>query len=189
MRAVRGRPDVQRAVSDHRVLDMLADEMGARPRDLRGRRHASSAEIAELGARGPAPRAGRPDRSAPPTPGSRAARARPSSPPGATLLDAGRLQDGEPFLAGTAPSPRGPAVRDHGRRASASTDGDTASNVAGRRGSVTLPLAVTDMVDGVVWLPTNSPRLRTSAPSSGPTAASRLGHRAATDAVTKGASA
>jgi NADH-quinone oxidoreductase subunit G len=72
-----------------------------------------------------------------------------------TLLDAGRMQDGEPFLAGTAQrsvvrlSPRsaqGLGVVDGG-----------AVTVTGPRGSITLPAAVTEgMVDGVVWLPTNS---------------------------------
>jgi NADH-quinone oxidoreductase subunit G len=72
----------------------------------------------------------------------------------AQLVDAGRLQDGEPYLAGTAR----PAVA----RASAATaasagvaDGDKVT-VATTAGSVTVPLAVTDMADGVVWLPTNS---------------------------------
>ncbi|QFS90887.1 NADH-quinone oxidoreductase subunit 3 [Mycobacterium sp. THAF192] len=70
------------------------------------------------------------------------------------LLDAGRLQDGEPHLAGTAR----PAVA----RLSAATAGDV--NVAAgelvtvstERGAVTLPVEITDMVDGVVWLPLNS---------------------------------
>ena len=74
----------------------------------------------------------------------------------ATLLDAGRMQDGEPFLAGTAPQ----AVA---RLSAASAtglgvdEGDTVT-VTGPAGSVTLPVAVADdMVDGVVWLPTNAP--------------------------------
>jgi NADH-quinone oxidoreductase subunit G len=72
----------------------------------------------------------------------------------AQLIDAGRLQDGEPYLAGTAR----PVVA----RASAATaaaagvaDGDKVT-VATTAGSVTVPLDVTDMADGVVWLPTNS---------------------------------
>jgi NADH-quinone oxidoreductase subunit G len=70
------------------------------------------------------------------------------------LLDAGRLQDGEPHLAGTAR----PAVA----RLSAATaagigaaDGQPVTVSTGR-GSVSLPLAVTQMPDGVVWLPLNS---------------------------------
>jgi len=70
------------------------------------------------------------------------------------LLDAGRLQDGEPYLAGTA--------RPVTARVSAATaagaglaDGDKVT-VATPAGSVTVPLEVTDMAEGVVWLPTNS---------------------------------
>ena len=70
------------------------------------------------------------------------------------LLDDGRLQDGVPELAGT----RKPTVaRVSAATASALglTDGGTAT-VSASGGSVTVPVAVTDMVDGVVWLPTNS---------------------------------
>ena len=67
----------------------------------------------------------------------------------------GRMQDGEPFLAGTAPS----AVA----RVSAGTaeafglgDGD-AVEVSTASGSIVVPLLVTEgMVDHVVWMPTNS---------------------------------
>jgi NADH-quinone oxidoreductase subunit G len=65
------------------------------------------------------------------------------------------MQDGEPFLAGTAPL----AVA----RLSASSAGSLGVaegdhvTVTGPAGSVTLPAVVTEgMVDGVVWLPTNS---------------------------------
>src|SRR5579862_8843863 len=71
------------------------------------------------------------------------------------LIDAGRMQDGEPYLAGTAR----PAVA----RVSAATaaeaglgDGDKVT-VATAAGSVTVALDVIDMADGVVWLPANSP--------------------------------
>ncbi|HVW81983.1 MAG TPA: NADH-quinone oxidoreductase subunit G [Mycobacteriales bacterium] len=70
------------------------------------------------------------------------------------LLDDGKLQDGVDTLAGT----RRPAVA----RLSASTasaagvaDGSQVT-VSTDRGSITLPVAVTEMVDGVVWLPTYS---------------------------------
>jgi NADH-quinone oxidoreductase subunit G len=70
------------------------------------------------------------------------------------LIDAGRMQDGEPYLAGTA--------RTVVARVSAATaaeaglaDGDKVT-VATRAGSLTVPLAVTDMADGAVWLPANS---------------------------------
>jgi NADH-quinone oxidoreductase subunit G len=67
------------------------------------------------------------------------------------LLDSGRMQDGEPYLAGTAR----PLVA----RLSAATaaeagvaDGDKVT-VATDRGSVTVPLEVVPMADHVVWLP------------------------------------
>jgi NADH-quinone oxidoreductase subunit G len=67
------------------------------------------------------------------------------------LLDSGRMQDGEPYLAGTAR----PAVA----RMSAATaaeagaaDGDKVT-VATDRGSVTVPVEIVPMTDDVVWLP------------------------------------
>ncbi len=71
------------------------------------------------------------------------------------LLDAGRLQDGEPFLAGTAPL----AVA---RISPATAMGlelveAMALTVMSQHGSLTLPVAITEgMVDHVVWVPTNS---------------------------------
>ena len=71
------------------------------------------------------------------------------------LLDAGRLQDGEPFLAGTARSAVAPDL-----------GGDRASPRCRRRrhghgrhrqrGGQRAASLVTDMPDGVVWLPTNA---------------------------------
>ncbi len=75
-----------------------------------------------------------------------------------TLLDAGRLQDGEPYLAATAPR----AVV----RLSAATAAEVGASegepltVAGPLGSLTLPLVVTDMPDRVVWVPANAPGSR-----------------------------
>jgi len=138
------------AASDLRVLTTLADELGV---DL-GFRTAGQAreEMDRLGGwdgvRPPAP-------DIRPTP-------TPMSEPGFAvlagwrmLLDDGRLQDGEPHLAGTAH----PAVA----RLSASTASGVGAvdghplTVSTARGSVTLPLQVTEMADGVVWLPLNSP--------------------------------
>jgi NADH-quinone oxidoreductase subunit G len=70
------------------------------------------------------------------------------------LLDAGRLQDDEPYLAGTARSvvarvSAGTAAR-HGL-----TDGGGVV-VSTDAGELTAPVLVTDMPDGVVWLPTNA---------------------------------
>ncbi|MDT5180618.1 MAG: NADH-quinone oxidoreductase subunit [Mycobacterium sp.] len=70
------------------------------------------------------------------------------------LLDAGRLQDGEPYLAGTAR----PTVA----RLSASTAAEIGARdgqpvtVATPRGAITLPLEITDMPHRVVWVPLNS---------------------------------
>jgi len=70
------------------------------------------------------------------------------------LLDAGRLQDGEPHLAGTA---RPPVVRLSAATAAGigAADGATVT-VSNGRGSISLPLDITDMPDQVVWLPLNS---------------------------------
>ncbi|WP_129786644.1 NADH-quinone oxidoreductase subunit G [Promicromonospora panici] len=70
-------------------------------------------------------------------------------------LDAGRGQDGEQFLAGTAKQ----AVA---RMSAATADGFGVADgnrvaISTPRGTVEVPVAVTDrMVDGVVWLPLNS---------------------------------
>ena len=136
-------------VSDHRALDMIADELG----EFLGCR--TVAEIrTEMERIGPSTA----DRAAAP---SVAAGEVPSAADGhlvlATwrhLLDKGLLQDGEPFLAGTAPKPAA--------KVSATTadslgviDGDTVTVVAGDS-RVTVPVTVTQMADHVVWLPTNS---------------------------------
>ena len=71
------------------------------------------------------------------------------------LIDAGRLQDGEPYLAGTA-RPVAARVSPATADAAGLADGDKVT-VGTAAGTVTLPLLVTAMADGVVWLPTNSP--------------------------------
>ncbi len=101
------------------------------------------------------------------------------------LLDSGRMQDGEPALAGTAR----PAVA----RMSAATaaeagvaDGDKVT-VATDRGSVTVPVDVVPMAGHVVWLPAAGlpgnaeiapyPGEAESAAHAGPTILARLGAR------------
>jgi NADH-quinone oxidoreductase subunit G len=71
------------------------------------------------------------------------------------LLDSGRMQDGEPYLAATA---RSAAAKLSAATAAAAgvADGDKIT-VATATGSVTVPVDVVPMADGVVWLPTNSP--------------------------------
>ncbi|KRF39057.1 NADH-quinone oxidoreductase subunit G [Terrabacter sp. Soil811] len=139
------------AVSDHRALDMLASEMGVFL-ETRTQREIH-AQFEALGPWGGARATSAPD-------GQRVA----TAPDGsgdfvlsswATLLDAGRMQDGEPFLAGTAPL----AVARLSEASAAGlglVEGDHVT-VSGPAGSVTLPAVVTEgMVDGVVWVPTNS---------------------------------
>ena len=137
------------ATPDLRVLAILADEIGvdlALPNAL-----AAGDELARLGQWG-GTRPGAPQLSP----------KRPAAPgPGQAvlaswrmLLDAGRLQDGEPYLAGTA---RPPVARLSAATAGeiGAADGDLVS-VGSTRGEITLPLAITEMADGVVWLPLNS---------------------------------
>jgi NADH-quinone oxidoreductase subunit G len=70
------------------------------------------------------------------------------------LLDLGRDQDGETALAGTAPRAvarlSAATAAQHGL-----TDGEPIT-LSTDAGAVTLPLVVTDMVDGTVWAPTRS---------------------------------
>ena len=137
------------ALPDGRVLHVLADEMDA---EIGLPAHAAArAEIGRLGsvAVHPAPPSVEP--MAPARPGAGEAVL-------ATwhwLLDDGSLQDGEPFLAGTAKR-----SRLHLSAATAAevgvSDGDLVT-VSSRRGSLTLPLVVADLPDRVVWLPTRSP--------------------------------
>jgi NADH-quinone oxidoreductase subunit G len=70
------------------------------------------------------------------------------------LLDAGRLQDGEPNLAGTA---RAAVARMSAATAAGAGTADGAKvSVATSRGVITVPVEITEMPDHVVWLPANS---------------------------------
>ncbi|MBY6539264.1 NADH-quinone oxidoreductase subunit G [Rhodococcus sp. BP-349] len=142
-------------MADLRVLDAIATEMGHRL----GLPDADAARR-ELDAAGSAP--GTPDV---PNRGS----ASPTALGAGTavlagwrmLLDAGRMQDGETDLAGTARTPVA--------RLSPATAADTGVSdgepltVSTDSGSITLPLRVTAMPDHVVWLPWNSAPSRVSA--------------------------
>jgi NADH-quinone oxidoreductase subunit G len=70
------------------------------------------------------------------------------------LLDVGRLQDGEPYLAGTA-RPSVARLSQATATEIGAADGDLVA-VSTERGVIDLPLIVTEMPDRVVWLPTNS---------------------------------
>ena len=134
---------------DQRVLQAIATEMGI----SLGLPDAATAhaEILALGTwsgkRVPAPRS--------------PASARPEPQPGEAvlsswhlLLDRGRLQDGDPNLAGTAHEP---VVRLCASTATeiGAIEGQPVS-VSSGRGTITLPLAITDLPPRVVWLPLNS---------------------------------
>lgn len=138
------------AFSDLRVLQILADELGA---DL-GFRTAEQArsEIAALGSWDGQPAAA-PEVRAPSAP--TLSKGEVVLVGWRMLLDQGRLQDGEPYLAGTA---RPSIVRLSAATAAGigAADGDVVS-VSSGRGEVSLPLVITEMVDGVAWLPLNSP--------------------------------
>jgi NADH-quinone oxidoreductase subunit G len=70
------------------------------------------------------------------------------------LLDAGRMQDGEPNLAGTA---RAAVAKMSAATAEQAGVGDGGKvTVATERGAITVPVEVADMPDRVVWLPANS---------------------------------
>ena len=143
------------SMTDLRVLDAIADAMD-HPLGLRDTA-AAAAELASLGRRaGPVPASDVPASDVPALP--------PGSAPGpgeavlATwhmLLDLGRLQDGEPHLARTA---RRPVVRLSPATAAelGAADGDLVG-VSSDRGTIRLPLVVTEMPDRVVWVPTKSP--------------------------------
>ncbi|HEX4791022.1 MAG TPA: NADH-quinone oxidoreductase subunit G [Actinospica sp.] len=138
------------AVSDLRVLDRLADAMDVHlglPEVAAARR-----ELAALGTwDGPRALAPRAEMLQLPAPGAGQAVL-------ATwhqLLDDGRLQDGEKYLAGTA---RRPVARLSAATAAeiGAAEGEYVT-VGTDAGSVTLPLELATLPDRVVWLPTNSP--------------------------------
>lgn len=166
------------ALSDHRVLDLLARELGV----TLGTATADAAAI-ELTSLPAAADAERPELIAVHAPARAAAPA--TAPAGQVVLatwhqlvDDGSLQQGEPHLAGT------------GRMAVARVSPATAKKLSlegvvsitgARRESIVLPLVVTEgMVDGVVWVPTKSP---------GSWTAAQLGVRAGETVVVKGVAA
>ncbi|MVZ90304.1 NADH-quinone oxidoreductase subunit G [Microbacter sp. ANSKLAB05] len=172
------------ALPDHRILNALAEETGAWfgladvesvRREMQAVGHALRPASAYADLQPHPGRASRTDRSAGETPSSGAAadgrasagtsaRAAAGPEPGAgqavlatwrMLLDDGRMQDGEPHLAGTARRPVARLSPTTARELGAA-DGDPVT-VSTDRGAITLPLAVTEMPDRVVWVPQNSP--------------------------------
>ncbi len=140
-------------LSDHRVLHALADEIGV---DLGCD---SAAQIHDEFARIGAWRGER--HTAAPTVQTE----RPPVAPGQAvlgtwrmLLDLGRMQDGEPHLAGTAH--RTVARLSAATAAAVGVGDDEPLVVSTSNGAITLPLVITDMPDDVVWVPANSPGSR-----------------------------
>jgi NADH-quinone oxidoreductase subunit G len=137
------------AISDGRVLHALAEELDV---DLNlPTVDAARAELLQLGTAANRPAA----------PAVKAASVQAPGPGQALLatwhelLDAGRMQDGDEHLAGTAKP-----VRALVSAATASqvgvAEGELLS-VSTEQGALVVPVAVAEMADGVVWLPTNAP--------------------------------
>jgi NADH-quinone oxidoreductase subunit G len=145
------------SLPDYKVVGFLARELGVDLgfTDAAGAR----AELAALSTWG-GTRAAMPA-DATPTAEPGAAGAETGAEPGSAvlatwpyLLDQGRLQDGEPHLAGTARAARAFVSATTAKEAGVEPGGSV--TVSSERGSVTLPVAIGDMPDGVVFLPTNS---------------------------------
>jgi NADH-quinone oxidoreductase subunit G len=136
------------AHSDHAMLDLLAAEMGVElgTGDLTALREEMTA-IGPWDGELPAPQV------------AAAEPARPGEGQAVLatwhhLLDAGSMQDGEPFLAGTAPRAVARMSATTAQLAGVAPGG--AVTVSTDRGSITLPAELTQMPDHVVWVPTNS---------------------------------
>jgi NADH-quinone oxidoreductase subunit G len=175
---------IPEARSDLQVLGALADEMDVHlglPDDAAARRELNAlvpdvtsafpdlpsaipggSSVTAEGADMPTATAGSPARAVGGgAPGGEAPR---SGGPGVTprvilstwhnLLDAGRMQDGEPNLAGTA---RAAVAKMSAATAAEAGVGDGGKvTVATERGAITVPVEIADMPDRVVWLPANS---------------------------------
>jgi len=139
-------------LSDGRVLQGLAEHLGL---DLGlPTVPAARAELIALGGAAQAPAGTGLDVAPAPPPTTTAEQAVLAS--WRQLLDVGTLQRDEPALAGTARPAVARLGSDAARRLGIA-DGDLLT-VTGPRGSVTLPLLVTEMPDQVVWLPMRSAR-------------------------------
>ena len=137
------------AMSDHRVLDLLSGEMG----EFLGVRSLEAAR-ADMRALGPwtGYRPAAPQVKAVEVPSLDAGQAVLAT--WHHLLDSGRMQDGEPFLAESAPKAQ--ALLSAVTAASIGVvEGDTVRVSVGA-GAITVPVAIADMADHVIWLPTNS---------------------------------
>ena len=147
------------------VLETDRDDR--RPGARRARRASWACELGCRRRRRDPPRAGRaaarPGASRPAAPavapGAAAAARAPGEAVLATwhqLIDLGSLLDGDEHPRRHRPAAGGPAVARRTAAALGVADGDPVT-VGTERGALTLPAAITEMPDGVVWLPTNSP--------------------------------
>jgi NADH-quinone oxidoreductase subunit G len=136
------------SISDGRVLNALAEELDV---DLSlPTVDAARAELLQLGVAA----------NRPPAPTVKAASV---SAPGAgeallatwhELIDAGRMQDGDEHLAGTAKPVRARLSKATAEQLGVA-EGDDVS-VSTDHGALVMPVAIDDLPDGVVWLPTNA---------------------------------
>jgi NADH-quinone oxidoreductase subunit G len=139
------------ALSDARVLDAIAHRAGVR---------LGCGTVPEIRAEFNALGATRAGRLAPPrvsaSDPARPARGQAVLASWHQLIDDGRMLDGDPHLAGTAR----PAVARIGKGTATElgfVDGEPLT-ISTARGSITLPALITDdLLDEVVWVPTNSP--------------------------------
>jgi len=138
------------AVPDSRVLDSLARAMGVELgcADIVSIRRELASLPVSTAVRSATPRM---EPARVPTPG-------PTQAILATwhqLIDAGRLIEGDKYLAGTARPVVARLSKDLASRLG--VDDGTEVIISTQRGEIRLPAQLTDMPDGVVWLPTNSP--------------------------------
>jgi NADH-quinone oxidoreductase subunit G len=136
-------------LSDLRVLNALAAEMDVHlglPTPEQAR-----TELAELGGH-KGPRAAAPSVGAAPLPAPAKGQALLAT--WRLLLDSGRMQDGEPFLAGTAK----PTVARLSSATARELGIEDKVTLSTERGSVTLPVEIEEgLADRVVWVPAHSP--------------------------------
>ena len=139
------------ALSDHRALDVLARELGVNLGT--GTVREISGEISALGT-DDSVRVAAPKVKASPAPKATTASGSVVLATWHQLVDEGSLQDGEPYLAGTGRT----SVARMSAATAAELGAETAVSLKGAaRAGINLPVVITDMPDGVVWVPTKSP--------------------------------
>ena len=138
------------AISDHRAINMLASELGT---ELKvGTVEDVNEQLAALGAAGKKERVVAPKIKA--TKAAKPGKDQLVLASWRLLIDEGALQDGEPYLAGTG---RIAVARLSAKTAERIGVKDGVVTVSTDKGAIELPVAITEMVDDVVWLPSKSP--------------------------------